>query len=111
MARVTGGTSALGEIFRTVWARGKDVRRNEVSKSLQFQLSRCLLVDPRLMLALNSFAWAELLICTAMLFRRFNFELCNVNRKRDIDVRRDCFLGQPSHESEGLRVKVHSRTD
>ncbi|CAL8576589.1 hypothetical protein XPA_002464 [Xanthoria parietina] len=55
------------------------------------------------------FAWAELLICTAILFRRFAFELVDVDRARDIDVQRDCFLGQPSRESRGLRVKVRTR--
>lgn len=44
-----------------------------------------------------------------MLFRRFDFELCGVDRKRDVDVKRDCFLGQPSRESQGVRVKVRSR--
>ncbi|KAI4093907.1 MAG: hypothetical protein LQ339_007589 [Xanthoria mediterranea] len=57
----------------------------------------------------QNFAWAELLICTAILFRRFAFELVDVDRARDIDVQRDCFLGQPSRESRGLRVKVRTR--
>lgn len=58
-----------------------------------------------------SFAWAELLICTAILFRRFEFELVGVDRARDIDVKRDCFLGQPSRDSRGLRLKVRKRAD
>jgi len=59
---------------------------------------------------LHSFAWAEMIICTAILFRRFDFELCDVERERDVDVKRDCFLGQSSHESKGIRVRVKSRT-
>ena len=58
-----------------------------------------------------SFAWAEMLICTAMLFRRFDFELCGVKRERDVDVKRDCFLSQPSRESKGIRTKIYLRTD
>lgn len=67
---------------------------------------------PRLILfplSTSSFAWAELLICTAILFRRFEFELVDVDRARDIDVKRDCFVSQPSRASRGLRVKVQTR--
>lgn len=58
-----------------------------------------------------SFARTELLICTAILFRRFAFELVDVDRVRDIDVKRDCFLGQPGKESKGLRVRVKVRDE
>lgn len=51
-----------------------------------------------------------MLICTAMLFRRFDFELCGVDRERDVDVKRDCFLGQSSRESRGIQTKIRLRT-
>lgn len=50
------------------------------------------------------------MICTAMLFRRFNFELYGVDRQRDVDVKGDFYLAQPGPNSQGIKVKVHSRT-
>lgn len=41
----------------------------------------------------HSFAWGEIYLCAATLFRRFDFELCDVDRAVDVDVVRDCFLG------------------
>lgn len=52
-----------------------------------------------------SFALAELHIIIAYLFRRFDLELYNTNRERDIDVARDCFIGEPSTASLGVRVR------
>ena len=54
----------------------------------------------------HSFAWAELLIATATVFSQFKFELCGTIPARDVDVVRDCFIGQPSLESKGVRVRV-----
>ncbi|KAL9129093.1 MAG: hypothetical protein Q9217_002365 [Psora testacea] len=42
--------------------------------------------------------------------QKFEFELCDVDRVRDVDAKRDCFLGQPSKESRGVRVKVRERS-
>ena len=53
-----------------------------------------------------SFAIAELYIIIACLFRRYELELYDTVRERDIDVVRDCFLGEASLESPGVRVKV-----
>lgn len=58
-----------------------------------------------------NFAQAEILICTAVLFRRFRFDVSETVRERDLDVRRDCFLGQPGWGSRGLRVRVEERED
>ena len=48
---------------------------------------------------------AELYIVLATIFRRFDLELHDTVRERDIDVVRDSFLGEPSFESKGVRVK------
>lgn len=36
----------------------------------------------------------------------FDFELHEVVRQRDVDVSRDCFLGEPKRGSRGLRVRA-----
>ena len=59
---------------------------------------------------MSSFAWAELLIAAAAIFRRFDFELFETDRKRDVDAQRDCFLGEPSKESRGVRVRIRRAT-
>ncbi|MCJ1289196.1 hypothetical protein MMC34_000728 [Xylographa carneopallida] len=53
-----------------------------------------------------NFAWAELVVATATIFRRFEFELHDTVRERDVDVKRDCFLGEPCKQSRGVRVRV-----
>lgn len=50
-------------------------------------------------------AWAELYLTTAMVFRRFDMALYETGRK-DVDVARDCFAGQPVRESKGVRIRV-----
>ncbi|KAL7943922.1 cytochrome P450 [Trichoderma barbatum] len=52
------------------------------------------------------FAYAEMYITLAMLFSRFNLELFETYRGRDIDYARDCFLGEPDIASPGIRVKI-----
>lgn len=47
---------------------------------------------------------AELYIVIACLFRRFNLDLYDTTRVRDIDVVRDCFIGESSPQSVGVRV-------
>ena len=46
----------------------------------------------------------------ACLFRRFELQLYDTVRERDIDVRRDCFLGQPSPASRGVHVSAAAAT-
>jgi hypothetical protein len=40
------------------------------------------------------------------LLRRFEFQLYDTNRDRDIDLVRDCFIGEPNPDSVGVRVKI-----
>ena len=58
----------------------------------------------------SSFALAELYIVIAFLFRRFDLKLHDTIRERDIDFVRDCFIGEPSPESVGVRVKAVAAT-
>ena len=53
-----------------------------------------------------SFALAELYITLACLFHRYDLELYDTIRERDIDVARDCFIGEPSPSSVGVRVRA-----
>lgn len=50
-------------------------------------------------------AHAELYIVLATLFRHREFELYETDRKRDVDFARDCFVGETSASSRGVRVK------
>ena len=45
-------------------------------------------------------------IVIACLFRRFDLQLHDTTRERDIDYARDCFIGEPSPESVGVRIKA-----
>lgn len=49
---------------------------------------------------------AELYLISATIFRRFDLELYDTLRERDIDIARDSFLGEPSLGSKGVRVKL-----
>lgn len=111
VARNACRASPFSQIFRTLRAGREDVCWNEVSIHPHISLFYTALSLCEIWLMMVSFAWAEILMCTAMLFRRFEFELCGVDRKRDVDVKRDCFLGQPSRENRGYRVKVSLRAD
>ncbi|KAK4499586.1 hypothetical protein PRZ48_010104 [Zasmidium cellare] len=53
-------------------------------------------------------AYAELYLSVAALVSSFDFELVDFDMKRDLEVTRDTFVGMPSKESKGLRVKVSS---
>lgn len=54
---------------------------------------------------LYSLAYAELYLTVAILVRRFDFELYMTERK-DVDIARDCFVGQSEIGSKGVRVSV-----
>ena len=56
-----------------------------------------------------SFAWAEMCLVLAAIFRRYELQLYNTDRKRDIDYKYDCFLGEPGGDSKGVRVKIIKR--
>ena len=55
---------------------------------------------------LYSLAYAEMYISLAMLFRRFDLQLYEMYRARDIDLVRDCFVGETQKESPGVRVRL-----
>lgn len=54
----------------------------------------------------DSLAWAELYIAIAHIFRRFDWQLYGTVKERDVDNVRDCFTGDTSHESRGVRAKI-----
>ena len=51
-------------------------------------------------------AWAELYLTLANVFRRFDFDVSQVDRERDVDVAKDVIMGVPSRDSKGIIVKV-----
>ncbi|KAI3549882.1 cytochrome P450 [Colletotrichum filicis] len=51
-------------------------------------------------------AWAEMYVALAKVLRRFDLELYDVIRERDIDHYRDCCLGEPRDDTKGVRVKI-----
>ncbi|KAL8738347.1 MAG: hypothetical protein Q9181_000857 [Wetmoreana brouardii] len=52
------------------------------------------------------FAWAELNMAFATLFRRFNLELYDTTKERDVDFVGDCFLGEHNPDSPGIRSSL-----
>jgi hypothetical protein len=52
-----------------------------------------------------SLALAELYITIACLFRRKEFALHDTTWERDVNIVRDCFIGDSSPESQGIRIK------
>lgn len=53
-------------------------------------------------------AWAELYCVLSAIVMRFEFELFETTFERDVKAARDCFVGEPSKESKGIRMKVVS---
>lgn len=51
-------------------------------------------------------ARAELYLILAYVYRRFDFDVSQVRRERDIDVSRDYILGAQARDSPGILVKV-----
>ena len=72
---------------------------NEVSGNLLSQLNETNTL-------LQSLAMAELYISTATLFHQLDLKLYDTVYERDIEVKKDCFLGEPSNESRGVRVTL-----
>jgi len=62
-----------------------------------------------LLMVLYSLAHTEIHLGVAAMMRRFEMELYDTVRERDVDVVRDCFIGMPSPESKGVRVRVLSK--
>lgn len=85
-----------------------DPERWMVSSVEQKKLERYLVPfsrGPRACLGLN-LAYAEMYIGLANVIRRFEMQLNDVVRQRDVDVVRDCIVGLPSEESQGVRVVI-----
>lgn len=59
----------------------------------------------RMCVGLN-LALAELYLILGTLFAKFDFELFETTKERDIDVARDCFIGEPCRQSQGVRMKI-----
>jgi cytochrome P450 len=59
----------------------------------------------RMCVGLN-LALAELYLILGTLFKKFDFDLFETTKERDIDIARDCFIGEPSTQSQGVRIKV-----
>ena len=54
-------------------------------------------------------AYSELYLGVAALVSRFDMKLYDFDRRRDLDIVRDTFMGLPSKESKGVRVKISLR--
>ena len=54
----------------------------------------------------SDFAHVEMYLVLAMLLPRFELELFDTYRERDVDYIRDCFLGGCEPSSRGIRVRV-----
>ncbi|KAH8743182.1 benzoate 4-monooxygenase cytochrome P450 [Diaporthe sp. PMI_573] len=59
----------------------------------------------RICLGIN-LVYAELCLTVARVMTRFDLELFETTRLRDVDVVRDCIIGLPSPESPGIRIKI-----
>lgn len=55
-------------------------------------------------------AYAEIYLTLASVFRRYDFEMVDVVRERDIDITRDFFNTSSSLESKGMNVRVVERS-
>lgn len=51
-------------------------------------------------------AYTEIYFTLAALVTRFDMELFDFDHKRDLLIERDTFVGLPSRESKGVRVKI-----
>lgn len=49
---------------------------------------------------------ANLYALMATIFRRFEFELVDTVRERDIDHSRSWFIGEPDRNSPGMKIRV-----
>lgn len=54
-------------------------------------------------------AYAELYLAVAALVGRFDMELFDFDRARDLDVVRDKFIGLPSREARAIRLRFRAR--
>ena len=54
----------------------------------------------------GSLAYANIYHILSALFRRFDLELVDTIRERDVDMARDQFVSKPAKESKGVCVRV-----
>lgn len=54
-------------------------------------------------------AWSELYLVIATVFHKYELRLWDTVRTRDVDTSRDLFMGRPSKESKGIRVRLEPR--
>lgn len=54
-------------------------------------------------------AYSEMYLGVAALVSRYDMELYDFDRKRDLEIVRDTFVGLPTKESRGVRAKVKLR--
>lgn len=57
----------------------------------------------------QNLAYAEIYAATAALVTRYDMQLFDTIRERDLDTVRDMFMALPSKESKGVRVKIQRR--
>ena len=55
---------------------------------------------------MRSLANAEMYLAIPALFGRYDLELYDTTRERDVDTSRDCFTGEATKISKGMRVTV-----
>ena len=59
----------------------------------------------------DSLAYANIYHVLSAVFRRFDLELVDTIRERDVDMARDHFGMKPVKESKGIRVRVVGEAD
>ena len=62
--------------------------------------------DYGLDLPLYSLAYADIYHCIAAIITRFDLQILDTLRSRDIDMVRDHFVAKPTRGSKSLRVKI-----
>ena len=51
-------------------------------------------------------AWAELYLTLAYVITQFDMDVFDTTRERDVWIKSDGFVGVPSPDAQGIRVKV-----
>lgn len=58
-----------------------------------------------LMLTLSA-AWTEMYLTLASIVMKFDFEIYDTTWERDVKIDREWFVGMPSGEAQGVKVKI-----
>ena len=83
------------------WLQQDKQEQKEMESRLNVAFGRGTRICPGMNLA-----WAELYLIVAAVFRRFEFQLQDVEKERDIDIVRDNIFSSESRDSQGMMVKV-----